>query len=64
VIAGLGLLVTLILAVLNFPVLTGGSQALSNWLIVLVVALFVAGYVLAAVYQRRRPEVYQRIGRQ
>lgn len=63
-IAGLGLLVTLILALLNFPVLTGGSQALSNWLIVLVVALFVAGYVLAAAYQRRRPEVYQRIGRQ
>ena len=64
IIAGLGLLVTLILTVLNFSVLTGGSAALSDWLMVFIVAVFIAGVGLAATYKRSRPEVYQRIGRQ
>jgi len=63
-IAGLGLAATIVLTLTNFSVLTGGSEALSDVLMVVVAAIFVAGVVMASVYRRRRPEVYQRIGRQ
>ncbi len=64
VIATVGLGATLVLGVVNFPVLTGGSALLSNVLLVLIGAVFVAGVVMAIRYRRTRPEVYQRIGRQ
>jgi amino acid transporter len=63
-VAAIGIGVTLILAVANFSVLTGGSAALSVGLIVLAVVIFGAGVVLASVYRRTRPTVYSRIGRQ
>ncbi|WP_270887966.1 APC family permease [Pedococcus sp. 5OH_020] len=64
VLAALGLGTTLVLGVKNFKVLTGGSDALSNWLLVVIVAIFGAGVLMAMVYRRSRPDVYQRIGRQ
>jgi amino acid transporter len=63
-VAMIGVGATLILAILNFSVLTGGSAALSVGLIVLGVIIFGAGVVLAGVYRRTRPAVYSRIGRQ
>jgi amino acid transporter len=63
-VATVGIGATLVLAVSNFSVLTGGSGALSVVLIVLAVVIFGAGVVLASVYRRTRPEVYSRIGRQ
>lgn len=59
---GFGVIVTL--SVANFPVLTGGSQTMSNLLLVFVLAFFVSGVLLAFWLRSRRPEVYQKIGRQ
>ncbi|WP_459985468.1 APC family permease [Nocardioides sp. AN3] len=64
VLAAIGLGATLVLGVKNFNLLTGGSQALSNALLVVVVAIFAAGFAMAVAYRRARPEVYERIGRQ
>lgn len=62
--AVVGLGVTLVLGVLNFPVLTGGSALVSNLLIAVVGLIFMAGILVAIRYRPTRPEVYQRIGRQ
>jgi hypothetical protein len=64
VVAGLGLFSTLLLTLFNFDILTGGSATMSTILIIVTVALFVAGIVLAASLKQRKPEIYQRIGRQ
>jgi amino acid transporter len=64
IIAAVGLGIGLLLAITNFPVLTGGSWGLSVVLLLLMVVIFVTGFTLASVYRRTRPEVYQRIGRQ
>jgi amino acid transporter len=59
---GFGTAVTL--SILNFPVLTGGSQTVSNLLLVFVFGVFTFGVLLAVALKRWRPEVYKRIGRQ
>ncbi|MGW5715273.1 APC family permease [Amycolatopsis sp. NPDC003865] len=64
VVATAGLGITLVLGVLNFPVLTGGSALVSNLLMALVALIFALGVAIAIRYRRTRPEVYQRIGRQ
>lgn len=61
--ATVGLGVVMFLAIGNFDVLTGGSTAVTLLLQGIIWAIFVAGVVLALVYRRVRPEVYQRIGR-
>jgi amino acid transporter len=63
-IAAVGLGATVVLTVTNFAVLTGGSVGLSIALMIVVAAIFLTGVVMARVFRRRRPEVYQRIGRQ
>lgn len=63
-VAIIGLAIALVLSTLNFDILVGGSQAMADAMFVLVYGLFVAGVVLAAIYRRRRPDVYARIGRQ
>jgi amino acid transporter len=63
-VAMIGVGATLILALFNFSLLTGGSAALSVGSIVLGVIIFAAGVVLAGVYRRTRPAIYTRIGRQ
>ncbi|WP_280417274.1 APC family permease [Nocardia carnea] len=60
--AGFGAI--MVVSILNFPILTGGSQTVSNVLLVFVYGIFFFGVALASVLRRRRPEVYQRIGRQ
>lgn len=64
VVAGVGLVTGVVMAVTNFELLIGGSTALSNILLLFIVAVFVTGIVLAIVYRRTRPEVYATIGRQ
>ncbi|RNM12035.1 APC family permease [Nocardioides pocheonensis] len=64
VVAAVGLGATIALGVKNFTLLTGGSQAVSNLLLVVIAATLLGGIALAFVYRRTRPEVYQRIGRQ
>jgi amino acid transporter len=63
-VAAVGLGASLYLGVANFSVLTGGSKTFSNALLALTAAVFIAGFVMAAVFRRSRPDVYQRIGRQ
>jgi amino acid transporter len=64
VFAAVGLGGSLVLGVQHFPLLTGGSQLLSNLLLVLIAGVFLAGVVMAYVFRRTRPAVYQKIGRQ
>ncbi|MBY3987833.1 APC family permease [Rhodococcus fascians] len=64
VFAAIGFGVIVALSVTNFPILTGGSQALSNVLLVFVFAFFAAGVVLALWLRHRRPQIYAKIGRQ
>jgi amino acid transporter len=52
------------LASTNFTMMTGLEGTLANALVTLVFAVFVFGAVLAVVFRKNRPEVYQRIGRQ
>jgi amino acid transporter len=61
-IAGLG--AGLILAAMDFTALVGGSSVLAAALMTLIVGLFVAGIVMAAVYRKAKPETYSSIGRQ
>ncbi|MFC8511743.1 APC family permease [Streptomyces sp. NPDC057257] len=63
-VAAVGLGGSLYLGIVNFSILTGGSETLSNTLLVLIAAVFIGGVGMAAGYRRRRPDVYQRIGRQ
>jgi hypothetical protein len=61
-IVGLG--TGLILAVMDFTALVGGSSVLAAALMTLIVGLFVAGIVMAVVYRKAKPETYSSIGRQ
>ncbi|GAB3001379.1 APC family permease [Streptomyces pseudoechinosporeus] len=63
-IAGVGLVTGVVMAVTNFELLIGGSTVLANTLLLFIAAVFVGGVVLAIVYRRSRPEVYAKIGRQ
>ena len=62
--AAVGLGVGVILAMINFPTLIGGSPLLANTMIVVSYAVFAAGVATAFVLKKRRPDIYARIGRQ
>lgn len=64
VLSVLSLGAVLFLAVTNFTELTGGSVGEAVVLQVALLAAFVLGILLASVYRVRRPDVYDRIGRQ
>jgi hypothetical protein len=64
IVAGVGLGSGVVLAVLNFPLLIGGSTTLAAVLMLVLLAIFTFGVVLALVYRRTKPEVYAKIGRQ
>jgi amino acid transporter len=64
ILAFIGLLSCLVLAVLNFDLLIGGSRTLANIILAVTAAIFLGGVVLAAVLKRSRPDVYVKIGRQ
>ncbi len=61
--AALGMAFMVYLAIRNFALLTGGSQALSNILQIVIWGVFGAGIVLALIYRRLRPSIYASIGR-
>lgn len=63
ILAILGLGSGLVLAIVNFPALVGGSTTLALALMVLILGLFLLGATLARVYRRVRPEIYMNIGR-
>jgi len=59
------LLVTaLVLSTLNFTVLTGTTGWLSYVILGVVYGVVAIGVVMAAIYRKRRPDVYARIGRE
>jgi hypothetical protein len=64
IVAAVGLGSGVVLAVSNFPLLIGGSTTLATVLMVVMLAIFSFGVVLAIVYRRTKPDVYARIGRQ
>lgn len=64
VLAAIGIGVVAVLAVINYSALLGGSGFVTTFFLVFTFALFVLGIVWAGVLRQRRPEVYQRIGRQ
>jgi amino acid transporter len=51
-------------ATISFPTMTGGSAAVSLAFQILMIVIFASGYILAAHYRKRKPEIYTRIGRQ
>ncbi|MET4538654.1 amino acid transporter [Arthrobacter bambusae] len=62
--AFLALAVMVVLSIINFPSLIGGSQLLANIMLLSSLLVFVIGVVTAEVLRRKNPNVYQRIGRQ
>lgn len=56
--------VILVLATLNFDIISGATGTLEVVLLLLIYAVIAAGAILAAIYRLRRPEVYAKIGRQ
>jgi amino acid transporter len=59
-----GLLVAFVIATDNVDLMIGGNQTLAEVLVGLFLGLLAAGVIAALVLRKRRPEVYQRIGRQ
>ncbi|MFF2244303.1 APC family permease [Arthrobacter sp. NPDC058130] len=57
------LAVALVLSTLNFGLLTGTDGGLTWLLLAVILGIVAAGMVMAAVYRKRRPDVYARIGR-
>jgi len=64
IVAGVGLVACLVLAIQNFDLLIGGSRGLANAILIIVALIFVGGCVLAVTLKRTRPDVYAKIGRQ
>ncbi|SKB44082.1 Amino acid transporter [Arthrobacter sp. 49Tsu3.1M3] len=63
-IAFAALAVMVVLGIINFPSLIGGSQLLANIMLLSSLLIFVIGVVTAEILRRKNPNVYQRIGRQ
>jgi amino acid transporter len=59
-----GLGVVLYLALVNFPLMIGGSTSQAVLMQAVNWGVLAAGMILAVAYRRRRPAVYRRIGRQ
>jgi amino acid transporter len=57
------LCVALYLATVNIELITGATGVFSVVLLLLIYGLVAAGMAMAAIYRRKRPEVYARIGR-
>jgi amino acid transporter len=64
IVAGVGLAAGVVLAATNFPLLIGGSTTLATTLMVVMLAIFSLGVVLAILYRRAKPDIYAKIGRQ
>lgn len=64
VLATLGLAFIVFLAMSNFTTLTGASESLAVILQIVVWGVFASGIVVALVYRKIRPAVYESIGRQ
>jgi amino acid transporter len=63
IISTIGMSVVLWLAVANFDMLIESTWTTASLLLLLIWAVPVGGIVLAMYYRSRRPEIYQRIGR-
>ncbi|WP_179402484.1 APC family permease [Burkholderia guangdongensis] len=61
-VAGVALAVVLVLAVVNFPVLTGASAGLSYALTALLPVFAIVGVIAAARLRRRDPRAFDRLG--
>ncbi len=57
------LCIAIYLATVNFELITGATGVFSIVLLLLIYGIVATGMVMAAVYRRKRPEVYARIGR-
>ena len=55
--------IALYLATVNFDLITGATGVFSIVLLLLIYGVIAAGMVMAAIYRRKRPDVYARIGR-
>lgn len=64
VLAAIGLGIVTWLAVMNYPDLLGGTGLLTTLFLVLTFGIPIIGYVYARILKVRKPDVYQRIGRQ
>lgn len=62
VVAGLAMLVVLYLLCTNLDLLTAGGPVVNAIILASVAVVFLVGLVLALVWRRTRPGVYQRIG--
>jgi amino acid transporter len=62
--AAIGLAGVVYLATINFDTLSGLTGATGALLVVLTFVIIAAGMVLAGFFRSRRPDIYQRIGRQ
>lgn len=63
-VAFLALAGMVVLSIINFPSLIGGSQLLSNIMLLSSLLVFVIGVVTAEILRQKKPNVYHRIGRQ
>jgi amino acid transporter len=63
VIGFLGLVVAFVMALVNYPTLTGSSDVAVNSVPLVLVAVAVAGVVMALVLRRRKPTTYAAIAR-
>lgn len=64
VLAAIGIGVVAYLAIINYSALLGGTGFLTDFFLIFTFALFVLGALWAWFLRSRRPDVYQRIGRQ
>lgn len=64
VLAAIGLLVAFVIATQNVEAMIGGGPALAAALVVLFLTLLILGIIVAVILRKRRPAVYERIGRQ
>lgn len=57
------LAIAMVLGIMNFGLLTGTDGWITWVLLAVIFGLIAVGMIMAAVYRKRRPEVYARIGR-
>lgn len=55
--------IAIYLATVNIELITGATGTVSVVLLVCIYAIVATGMIMAAIYRRRRPDVYARIGR-
>ncbi len=62
-ISAIAVAVVLYLATMNFTLLTGTTGAATTFMLVIIYGVVALGLITAAVYRKRNPAVYARIGR-